>query len=111
MPFLGLSLAVAFSISSTELTLTVFLPLVFALRFLLAQAMRTVDAQLATLQGHTGEVESVEFSFDEKFVITASSDKTAKIWKIPDGKLVVMSGNMLPDFSHNYNHKSDAIGT
>jgi WD40 repeat protein len=35
---------------------------------------------------HLDEVWSVEFSFDGKWLLTGSADKTAKIWGIDDGK-------------------------
>jgi WD40 repeat protein len=37
-------------------------------------------ALLTTLEGHTGEVYSVAFSPDGERVVTASSDKTARLW-------------------------------
>jgi len=52
------------------------------LRFLLAQAMKPVDALRATLTGHQESVQSAAFSPDGTRVVTASNDKTAKVWDI-----------------------------
>ena len=35
------------------------------------------------LKGHAGPVRSVEFSADNRQIITASDDKTVKIWSLP----------------------------
>ena len=52
------------------------------LRMLLADAMRPVDAQLVSLTGHVSTVFSAQFSSDGTRVVTASADKTAKIWAV-----------------------------
>jgi WD40 repeat protein len=36
---------------------------------------------VAVLEGHTAEVNSAVFSRDGKWVVTASSDDTARVWK------------------------------
>ena len=38
--------------------------------------------------GHTDQVSSVQFSPDGKYVVSTSSDKTAKIWAVSSGKLL-----------------------
>jgi len=40
--------------------------------------------QLAELREHTGDVNSAAFSPDGKFIVTASVDHTARIWKVGD---------------------------
>lgn len=50
---------------------------------LLADAMRPIDAQLASLEGHTDRVTSAQFSPDGTRVLTASYDNTAKLWDVP----------------------------
>jgi len=42
-----------------------------------------------TLAGHTGSVFGVEISPDGKRAITASADKTAKVWDVATGKLLL----------------------
>jgi WD40 repeat protein len=42
----------------------------------------TAAKELATLEGHTGEVESLSFSADGKWLLSASSDKTLRVWDV-----------------------------
>ena len=49
--------------------------------YLMNQA--TID--ILTLEGHAGALNSACFSPDESLILTASSDKTARIWSLPDG--------------------------
>lgn len=55
------------------------------MRFLLAQAIKPVDAQLL-LNGHTGDVASAEFSPDGERLVTASENQTARTWDARNGK-------------------------
>ena len=38
------------------------------------------------MRGHSGAVRSVTFSADSKFLLTASDDKTLKVWSLPTRK-------------------------
>jgi len=42
--------------------------------------------ELRTLHGHAGGVVSAQFSADGKTVVTASMDKTARLWEVATGK-------------------------
>jgi WD40 repeat protein/serine/threonine protein kinase len=59
-----------------------------SLRYMLAQAMRPVDAQLLTLEGHNDIVVSSDFSPDGTRIATAGYDKTVKIWDAATAKLL-----------------------
>ncbi len=57
------------------------------------QEVRTADAQLAVLSGHSGIVKSAAYSPDGTRIVTASSDKTIRIWDAQTGaQLAVFSG-------------------
>ena len=45
----------------------------------------TSGAELLTLKGHTGSVDSASFSPDGSRIVTASHDRTAKIWDANSG--------------------------
>jgi WD domain, G-beta repeat len=53
-------------------------------------ASRDVDdsKEIAVLKGHTSDVNSAVFSGDGKRVVTASGDKTARIWDVTWATLV-----------------------
>jgi WD40 repeat protein len=48
---------------------------------------------LATLSGHQGSVINASFSPDGRQILTASSDKTAKVWDIKGNLLATLSGH------------------
>ena len=41
---------------------------------------------LRTLKGHTNEVTSAEVSPDSVYIVTASTDCTARMWRMSDGE-------------------------
>jgi WD40 repeat protein/formylglycine-generating enzyme required for sulfatase activity len=60
-----------------------------ALRFMLTQAMWSVEGRPPlSLESHTGPLNSASFSPDGKLIVTASADKTAKLWDATSGKLI-----------------------
>jgi WD40 repeat protein len=68
-----------------------------ALRFLLARAMESIDAQLQTFQGHKDGVETSQFSPDGMQVVTSSRDTTARVWDVSNGECIqVLAGHNAP---------------
>lgn len=53
---------------------------------------------LHKLEGHTEALTDAKFSADAKFIITSSSDKTARLWKLDPGKQVLTESLMV--FEH-----------
>jgi WD40 repeat protein len=49
---------------------------------------RSVPFFLTIMRGHNGKVNSVDFSPDARFTVTASADNTARIWYVDSGELV-----------------------
>jgi WD40 repeat protein len=48
---------------------------------------------IRTFSGHTDSIRSAAFSADGKWVITGSSDNTARVWEVASGKSVLLSGH------------------
>ena len=49
---------------------------------------------LATLKGHTEALSDVAFSRDGQLIVTASRDRTARIWRVKDGgEVLVLRGH------------------
>ncbi len=42
---------------------------------------------VATLKGHQAQINTIEFSPEGRFLATASSDNTVRVWDVPSGKL------------------------
>lgn len=50
-----------------------------------AQERKLIEPQGVTLSGHTADINSVAFSPDGRFVVTASADGTARVWDAATG--------------------------
>jgi WD40 repeat protein len=48
-------------------------------------SLRPLDPQGVTLSGHTADINSVAFSPDGRFLVTASADGTARVWDAATG--------------------------
>ena len=67
---------------------------------------------LKNLRGHSGRIYQVNFSPNGKFLVTASADRTAKIWEIPSGRLVnTLQGNHGHVFSAAFSPNSRRVVT
>lgn len=49
--------------------------------------------EIRRFQGHMAEINDLEVTLDRKFLISASSDKTVKIWNLQSGKLAITLSN------------------
>ncbi|MCR4316639.1 MAG: protein kinase [Planctomycetes bacterium] len=68
--------------------------------------------ELRTLTGHTGWVYSASFSPDGKFIVTASSDNTAKIWDANTGReLRTLTGHTSTAWSASFSPDGKFIVT
>jgi WD40 repeat protein/serine/threonine protein kinase len=58
------------------------------------QQARATDPQVLAIVGHTARVRSAAFSADARYVVTASDDKTARIWDAETGRqLALLAGH------------------
>ncbi len=48
---------------------------------------------VAEVEGHQGQITSCRFSADGTKILTASTDRTARLWSLDDGEVVVMRGH------------------
>ena len=53
------------------------------------QEARASDAQILVISGHTERVRSVDYSPDGKHIVTASFDRTARVWDATTGREVM----------------------
>ena len=66
----------------------------------------------AILAGHEGEISKVAFNPQGSRILTASSDKTARIWETETGDcLQVLEGHTDEIFSCAFNYEGDTIIT
>jgi WD40 repeat protein len=56
--------------------------------FLLMNSLLGQEPRLVVPVGHTSIINSAVFSTDNKFILTASTDGTCKIWQFPSGRLL-----------------------
>ena len=76
------------------------------------QEIRAADARLAVLSGHTGFVVSAAYSPDSTRIVTASTDKTARIWDAGTGaQLALLSGHGDRVISATYSPDGTRIAT
>jgi WD40 repeat protein len=81
-----------------------------ALRYLIGRAKRALDAQVASLQ-HSDYVREAHFSPDGKRIVTASFDKTAKLWDAATAKLIATLKHETKVFSARFNLDGTRIVT
>src|SRR5216683_1805429 len=46
--------------------------------------------RLVTPEGHTGSVTAAGFSHNGRWVVTASKDRSARLWEVATGRVVVL---------------------
>lgn len=59
--------------------------------------------------GHTDDVNACAFSPDERFILSASSDHTARIWETATGRCVAVFHAMGQLRACAWSHQSDRI--
>jgi eukaryotic-like serine/threonine-protein kinase len=90
----------AFTQSQTSAAISVF------------QDIRAADPQLAVLSGHEGRVQFAQFSPDGKHIVTASEDRTARIWNADIGvQQAILTGHKGPLYSAVYSLDGSRIVT
>merc|ERR1719224_397753 len=69
-------------------------------------------ACISILIGHEGEISKVQFSPNGAKIITASSDRTCRLWSVETGEcLQVLEGHSDEIFSCAFNYEGDTIIT
>jgi dynein assembly factor with WDR repeat domains 1 len=67
---------------------------------------------LSTCYGHSGEISKVSFNPNAHLVITASSDKTCRLWDTETGDCIQrLQGHVDEIFSCAFNYEGDTIIT
>lgn len=82
------------------------------LPYLMADALRPLEATRSILQGHSAWVCTACYSPDGKRVITASLDRTARVWDTETGKILLrLQGHGADVFSASYSPDGSRIVT
>ncbi len=72
---------------------------------------RVINTTQNRLEGHTGEVYSVNFSPDGQIIASASEDKTVKLWNREGKELKPLEGHSDRVWSVSFSHNSQMIAT
>jgi WD40 repeat protein len=59
-----------------------------SLRFLLAQALRSIDSEIFTLKGHSRSIMDLAFSPDGRFILSSSDDDRVILWNSENGAMI-----------------------
>lgn len=75
-----------------------------------ASLRKAIQTDNAILYGHNSEVVSADYSPDGKYIVSASSDKTIRIWGVADGRCIkVLAGHKESVSSVMYNSTGKQI--
>jgi WD40 repeat protein len=86
-----------------------FILLLFSL---MLTSLAAQNPELVLQVGHMGDVNTISFSPGGNYILTASEDKTAKIWDVKSGKLFrTLNGHSRRVFSAMFSPDGKSVGT